>query len=393
MRITEITAADVLADCPELEPFASTRDGEVFICANGFEDRARAVASLLAHDGARYERAILLTYPSSAWDNDSQRADLEAQLRQISDNVVSVDGESHDATFEAAIAHQMSEATTAGESIQVLFDISGCSGRFILRVLRVLFDLANSGADVHLRIAYTQALRYAPTQAEATEILSARARDPLETRPASLGLDWDAGEVAHLIERPGQHIDHAPDRAIVICGFNADRIRASLDRIDTDFNVDFPHPRVTYIAGLPPKPEDRWRLQAMVEINSSDEGIAPEPLTASTLDYRDTLKLLESIYDEHGGHNKLTVLPFGSKMQSLAVALFCEAHADVRVQMLAPSRYRSVEYSMGVEAAHQLELGALSELSQQLRRIGELEVASDAGAVPERAFTYDEGDR
>jgi hypothetical protein len=362
MKFHRTSLSDIQGSLPELVVY------DLLVCVNGFEDRSVAVPALLASLGMTANKAIVLHYPSNVDDNRRTIEKLQGSLEQISAEAVSLEfGMAAPALREEL--RSISADSAVGGRVRVLLDVSGASGRMILRLIRFFFELASSDdLKVELTVGYAEAAEYAPTQAEARSLIEASSQPGEST----LGLDFDAEELSPSVEYPGQHIEHVPDRAIVICGFNADRGRAALDHIDTAFNIDVPHSRVTYIAGQPPRESDRWRLDAMMQINSS--GVA-EPIdfhVTSTLHYQDTLKKLESRYQESFGHERITVLPFGSKMQTLAAALYCEMHADVKVQLLAPARYAGANYSMGQGDIHFLPLGDLSKLSALLSSVGQL---------------------
>ncbi|KRC51873.1 hypothetical protein ASE16_02040 [Leifsonia sp. Root227] len=386
MQITEVTAAEVIAELPQLQDaeWTTTSRIDILLCASGFEERSIAVPEWLVANAARIPHTLVFSHATNENDNAALRPRLTEATAALGGQTHWLEPEIHSAEAAAALRAALTEFSDTGQ-VRVAIDISGASGRMILRMLHAVFTAAES-RSIHLTVFYTQAETYAPTREEADARIKQQ-EDIQETgTDATLGLDFDAGDVFSVIERPGQHTDHAPDRAVVILGFNADRMRASLDRIDTAFNIDTPHRRVTYIAGVPPRPEDAWRFNAMVKINSTiDDPI--DPKTASTLDYKETLNHLERIYDESRAAFKLTVLPFGSKMQTIAVGLFTETHPDVRVQMLAPSHYRGLEYSTGVHKIHQLELGDVDKLNGQLRSIGALVLADDDTLIPRMAGT------
>lgn len=381
MIIREIDAESVIAEMPVLEPGTDLDDSyDLFICANGFEDRSLNGPNLLASKVVRIATSCVLQYRTNVEDNDSLRVALWHALDAVSDRVVALDDDRTEAQFDAAITDLVPH-----DEASILFDVSGCSGLYILRVMRTLFGLAERCVKVSVHLLYTCALNYAPTPDEAEKLIEdAKTGEPVGG--TTLGLDWDAEDFPHVIERAGQHLDLAAERVIVICGFNADRMRASLDLIDTAFNLDSPHSSVMFVAGLPPRDEDSWRLDAMIRINSAaEDGYTIEPTPTSTLHYEDTMRVLEREYAAIGARHRLTILPFGSKMQSVAVALFCEAHPDVRVQMLAPTRYRGVEYSQGVRDTYLLRFEELGEVSQKLRSIGLLRVEEEDDLRPKNS--------
>lgn len=360
MRVTEVRAEHVIADLPDVVPLATLPDDyDTLICAAGFEDRAVHPATLLRTQGLHVGTAIVLDYRTNLADNSGRRDELLGQLRSVTGQVHVVDEEGSEAEFDRALRAHLPP------SPKILFDISAASGAFILRVLRALF--AHAGAEqVNLTIVYAAAGEYSPTEEEAA-VLSEASKETSQEKPATLGLDFDADAVPQIIAAGGVHLDAVAERAVVICGFNADRVRASLDKLDTSFNLDAPHPNVMYIAGVPPRTQDQWRYRAMKEIND-----IPDAFQASTLYFAETFRLLEQAYAQGNHRSRLTVVPFGSKMQSVAVALFSEARPDVRVQLLSPVRYEGKSYSRGVGESFLLEFGDLQLIRARLRSIGSL---------------------
>lgn len=383
MKFKTTELVDVIGNLPILETGELSSDGglltqsfEVFLVANGFEDRSTAVTLGLADAGAKFRAACFFSYDRNHDDNARTFADLRTGLDRLSADVSSIDASLPDGVFDEIVRAVIDAAAVDG-TCRVLFDASGATSRLIMRVLRVLFLLARSSqTDVDLTVAYSQAKSYFPTAPEADEIVAKMTTSGFEA--ATLGLDYEADELTYLVEHPGQHIDFLPERAVVLCGFNADRVRASLDKIDTVFNIDAPHARVSYVVGEPPLEEDKWRKDAMIKINSA--GLTNGniiPYVTSTLQYHETLSLLERIYEDSFGRERITIIPFGSKMQTLAVSLFCEVHPDVRVQILAPARYNGAHYSSGVRSSHKLHFGSLARISTLFRSIGSIHEITD----------------
>ncbi|NHF62487.1 hypothetical protein [Microcella pacifica] len=374
MRFHKTTLSDVIGQLPPLATAESVEKSglpqfDLCVAVNGFEDRTAAVPKWLAQRHIRVATTLLLHYPSNIEDNRRTVDDLEEALSVCSERVIHVEFGIAAPKLRNEL-QEIAEACAADDVVRILLDISGASGRIILRVLRSLFELQRSSRlQVILTIAYAEAGEYAPTHREARALIEA-SRKPGES---TLGLDFDAEEVSPSVEYPGQHIEHVPDRAVVVCGFNADRARAALDHIDTAFNIDVPHSRVTYIAGRPPRKKDEWRLTAMMDIHSSVEGNSEMDFhVTSTLNYAETLQRLESCYQDAFGHERLTVLPFGSKMQTVATALFCEMRSDVKAQLLGPARYAGRSYSHGVGQIYLLHLGSLQDISSLLSSVGQL---------------------
>jgi hypothetical protein len=351
---------------------ATEAEFDLLVCVNGFEERTAAIPKWLAEHGQRIPHTAVVVYPTNLEDNDRTRGALQESVGQVSSTTHDIHFKIPAPELRSELRKIVEQSSSKGQ-IRILFDISGASGALILRLTRTFFELARQAVlDVNLTIAYAEAEHYSPTQEAAEELIEQASANG----EATLGLDFDAEELTPTVEYPGHHLDTVADRAVVICGFNADRVRTALDHIDTAFNIDFPHARVTYIAGKPPREADAWRLNAMVKINSLPAVGQLAVQQASTLDYLETLRRLEAQYLKSFGKERITVLPFGSKMQSVATALFCELRSDVKVQLVAPARYTGVEYSTGVGPLHILPMGSLIELINTLGRIGQIEEIS-----------------
>lgn len=362
MRVTEIGADHVIAGMPPVVPTPSPNgEFDVLLCAAGFEDRAVHITSLLDSPDLSFKTAVVLDYRTNLEDNASRRRELIRRLEGAVGRVHLVDDECTEAEFDGRVGELIPDGA------KVMFDISAATGTYILRVLRALFLRART-RQVSLTVLYSSAAEYTPTKPDAEALIELTSQSDT-AGVSTFGLDHDADEVPQVIAAGGVHLDAVTERAVVICGFNADRVRASLDKIDTSFNLDIPHPNVSYIAGVPPRPADLWRYKAMKDINQT-----PDARQASTLHYAETMRLLEEAHSNAGYRSRLTVLPFGSKLQSLAVALFSEAHSDARIQMLAPVRYAGAGYSRGIGEVFTVTLGDLRFLSSVLRSIGSLRI-------------------
>ncbi|WP_341935404.1 hypothetical protein MRBLWO14_001056 [Microbacterium sp. LWO14-1.2] len=370
MRITTVSydrVAEMLPGVQTLE--ADLRDYDVLICAAGFEDRATHITECVRTSNASIATAIILDYNSNTEDNAGKRNELVSLVGAATGTVHIIDDQGTEFEFDKRLQSLLPP------NARILFDVSACSGAYVLRVMRALFEHARS-QPISVDIAYASAHDYKPSQEEAESLIK-RFDEGDAAEGTTLGLDFDADETAHIIAPGDVRLEPVSESAVVICGFNADRVAASLDKIDTSFNIDKNHPDVRFISGHPPRSRDEWRYGVMNRIN----GLRPSQ-KASTLHYQETLRHLEAAYSATEPRSRLTVLPFGSKMQSIAVALFAEAHSDVRVQMLPPVSYGGAGYSHGVGETYLLPLGDFGRLSTTVRAINALCIEEDVDKRP-----------
>ena len=95
---------------------------------------------------------------------------------------------------------------------------------------------------------------------------------------------------------------------------------------------------------------------------------------ASTFDYRESWRVLEQIYSECWEGSNITLSPLGSKMQAMAVTLFCIRHPDVRVLLSTPQQYNSQQWSEGVRDLWRVSLGSAREFVNAILRAGTLQL-------------------
>ncbi len=95
---------------------------------------------------------------------------------------------------------------------------------------------------------------------------------------------------------------------------------------------------------------------------------------ASTFDYREAWRILEQIYSECWEGSNISLSPLGSKMQALAVTLFCIRHPDVRVLLSTPLQYNSQQWSEGVRDLWRVSLGSAREFVNDILRAGTLQL-------------------
>jgi hypothetical protein len=377
LHVTDL--AEILSQMPVPAPLSdiAPESVDLFLCASGFEPRGNSVAEFLASHNIDTRLACYLTYCDNDGENRRARRGLLRNLKRMASKVKSIDGDSTSQEFSARLGEELSHLVEAsvgeGRCPIVVFDISCASTRLILRTLHVVWRY-----NVQLLVAYSQALTYLP----APEAYAAALDSSEESRVweggasavslESLGLEGDIRDPEFSLEYPGVHLDNLPDRVIVIAGFNGRRSKAALEYVDPALVVDHPNPRVTWIVGEPLELGDRWRLDAMLQVNGLSSGTGTDSIRiVSTLDYRETLRVLEENYLHHFAFERLTVAPMGSKMQTVGVFLFCELHPDIRAVFTRPLSHNGKGYSKGVRKVWGISFGPTVSVRGRLASVGE----------------------
>lgn len=360
-KIVRCELVEILPKLPDIASLdsgvsGSNNQGDLFLCALGFEPRCLTLPRLLREEGYKASRAVYMEYGTNRDDNAANLPELEKLLRAISPNVRSLEVDSPDFTnfLRALLELVITEAVS--KPPRITLDVSVAANRLLIRCAKILFEY-----DVHVRILYSEAAIYHPT------------KDEYEGNPALwqtddvLGLERGVSDVVTSIDHPGHHLDPLPDCVILFPTFKAERSKAVISAVDPSL-LTSPAKKVHWLLGIPHLQEDRWRLEAMRKINA----IGPDmpQYEVSTFDYKDTMRTLESIYRQSFDHYKITISPIGSKMQALGTALFCYMHPEIRIMFATPKEYNAVQYSEGCKARWKIDLGSLKELRCVLDRVG-----------------------
>jgi hypothetical protein len=379
IRVTDVS--DVLVGLPELRPFSppDAMRGDLFICANGFEPRVLTIPELLGGSGAKFNRTAYFSYSTNSEDNEVMRPRLASALQSMSagDRPLEIEEERAGTT----VRELLEDLRSVGGRPSVCVDISAASNRLIMIVLKAALE---SPVDVDLTILYSEAGLYHPTL---DEHAANKAQWSVERFG---GLEWGVGDVVVASDEfPGYHVDQLPDFVMIIAGYNRDRVRAVISHADPSLlprasepvrngatsladDGDAPtlrHARehVAWLLGTPHMPEDAWRRDAQREIHDIDSTALER--NVSTFDYRETIRVLESLYEPRRGDYRFSLTPMGSKMQAVGASLFCYLRPDVRVLFAKPRQYNASLYSEGCKATWKLECGSVHAIRALLERL------------------------
>jgi hypothetical protein len=247
---------------------------------------------------------------------------------------------------------------------RAVIDVSTMSKLAIMLVLQVCERL---DLDVHL--LYSEAKTYSPSKREFEEAKA----DKKIHRPTLHVFNGIHG-VVRVDSLASVAMQGQPTAAIVFMSFN-DALTQLL------LNTVYPG-RLLLINGRPPV--HSWREAATAWVHdhvrkewekdnpvkpSNNSSDVPMPLrVASTLDYRESVSLLLSLYWQLSANHRVLLAPSGSKMQTVACFLVKALHPDIHIEYPSPEGFAR-EYSSGIGARWSLKLGSFK------RRLLEIEEA------------------
>lgn len=316
-------------------PEPSIGSEECLVVCGGFEDRAVGTLSRVCqHAKGRFSLAIVEYLPM-------QKANRVDQMRRIAkDAGISTEKFRYDRQNPAGMGEEIGEYSLRFARVNV--DISGMSRLLIVQIVVALIRRRCKNVS----ILYSQAQLYAPSQDEFRGDLE-RLRDGRSMSYLSSGIF----EIAAAPELSSVAMAGAEVRLIAFPSFDPDQLTNLVQELQPTY-ADF-------IFGVSPLVANSWRAAAVRALN----GRTLTEITnrrfhfTSTFDYRCTLEALFAIYACRSMFDRIVISPTGSKMQTLAVGLFCGGLADVQVVYPTPQAFPEPErYTERLGALYKVDL-------------------------------------
>lgn len=340
--------ADLLPPLQSCEPLRLGA-GDIVIHAPGFEDRTMAVAGALVP--SPLARAILLDYvPFNPRNRLSDvREALLARGVEVADEDILKYNRFDPGDFETRLQARL----LLHGARRAVVDISTMSKLEIMLVLNVCY-----GVDLSVRILYTEADTYGPSQKEFES-----AKDKNEIHRPTLQVFTGVHGVVRVDSLASVAMQGQPTAALVFMSFN-DALTQIL------LNTVYPG-RLFLINGHPPV--HSWREEATAwihdqvrrewtednPVHAADAGRVQMPKrVVSTLDYRETVSLLLQLYWELSASHRILLAPAGSKLQAVGCYLVKALHPDIHIEYPSPEGFLHY-YSSGVGSRWLLDLGQL----------------------------------
>ena len=322
---------------PELQVTTAPKLGsdDVLLTCAGFEDRAIEVLRRAVSAGCRGFHVLCIEYlPELSANRGEEIASLCAQAQGTLESLT------FDREHPAGAAERI--LARVPDSLCLHIDLSGMSRILIVQLVAALIRCARTARS---EVLYCSANVYPPQREQVESQLAEH------TNLVGLTMFVSAGVFGLTIvpELSSVAMQGQPIRVITFPSWNIKQLAAVCSEVQAS--------HFTIVHGIPPDPQNAWRLGAIRSLNRVESLPAQEEFNVSTLDYRETLDLLLTIYDKNRQREKLVVSPTGSKMQSLAVGVVCAFLRDVQVVYPTPRLFAApADYTQGVGHLYQLSL-------------------------------------
>jgi hypothetical protein len=364
-RIKNIEFIDIINKLPEIislncEKEFNQQKYDIFLCALGFEERCLTIPEQLSNTkDFKCKQTIYFDYSTNIKDNEINKQKLILALQQFSDSQKSM--QCDEDYFTRNLREYLNLFNKTNQKLKVIFDISVCSSKLLLTVMKVLFEF-----EINLQVLYSEAKIYHPTWEEfEKEHLKWITED-------DFGIARGVGKVMPSPEYPGSNRQN-PDLIIAFLTFKQERTHAIIADIDETILIK-PEKRIKWIIG-DPHMDDEYKIKRkdiMKKVNKIPE--ACPTYEVSTFNYKETLKKLDKIYNDNNLDFHINISALGSKMQTLGIALFCYVRPDVSVYLAIPKEYNSKQYSEGCKATWKIDFGNLLEIRNILDKVDQFEL-------------------
>lgn len=290
---------------------------DCLLVCGGFEDRAVEVLERVCEGREKQLNVGLVSYLPH---NEENRSDeMRAMAQDVNATVTEI---TYDRREPGEGGRRI--RTFIADFDRVLVDVSGMSRLLIVQVL--VGAVRTLGRTV--RVLYSEADEYLP------------GRDEFDRRRAgqqesSIGGYLSSGifEIAATEELSSVAMMGSPVRLVAFPSFDPAQLLHVVQEVQPTYT--------DAIHGAPPRRENAWRTEGVAWLNRLVLGdlAGIKEHEVSTMDYRETLRLLGAIYGERSMFDRIVVAPTGSKMQAVAVGIFRAALDDVQIVYPIPQEF------------------------------------------------------
>ena len=315
------------------------KDDCLLVCA-GFEDRCLAVLER-AHAAEKQGFSIgVVRYLPSYSDNK-----IDQIMKLANELCPTIRQFTYDREKPAGFAHFIGNFTRNFSRIFV--DISGMSRLLIIQLLSELMVRRK----YQVRLIYGEAKFYPPSE----EIVN---RNIEEERLSVSYLSSGIFEIAATPELASVAMLGEPIRLIAFPSFDPAQLTNLVQELQPTYGE--------FIHGVPPDMSNEWRTNAIRQINnrSISDFSAQNHHCVSTLDYRETIDVILSIYADRSVYDRLVIAPTGSKMQTVGIALLRAVLDDIQIVYPTPQTFIApTEHTVGLRRLFELDI-PIAELAK-----------------------------
>jgi hypothetical protein len=323
-------------------PVLSGGKRRLFIGAYGFEQRTLGWCRSQSAEKKPLSEAIVFRYLNPKGQNKVTA--LQNSLVRL--GVKKPKEIPFDYDFPQAIEQCLEKSFAHIKADEIVLDTSAMAK---VLILATLFKLEHFQGAV--RIIYSEAQDYCPNKKQYDAVKRQMA---VTAKIPSRGCE----DIIRLRCLSSIRMQGQPVALVVFTSFNEKLLSHVLGHMT-------PH-RLLLINGRPPRRDYDWREEATQYIHKKYwmEYAQDNPLdandrlkrVASTLNYLETIKVINDIYSNHGLFERIVCAATGSKMQTVGLFFSKILHPDIQIEYPTPDSYFVKGMSTGIRRVHEIYL-------------------------------------
>ena len=326
-----------------------------YIGAVGFEDRALTILNMALQLERRFEQVISVEYRPI--DEQNRKAEFQKKIDQLNIPGENVEWVVYDRYKpEEFLKYLDIIKKKIASAPNVIVDISAMSRLLIIVLLHALRNL-----DINLNIVYAEAEVYHPTP-EDFETQKEKIEKETETLPIFL-----TGDVYNIVTTTSLSTTAMQGYPLMMAAFPTFNHR----ELTALVNEMIPQ-HLILLEGKPHEHHNDWRIEAIRWLNRKNierlvngETLPEKERIISTFDYKETIRILDKIYQSYKYARKIVVVPTGSKLQTFGVFLFKQMHPDIQIIYPVTKKFTDL-YTVGCKAVWQIAIKNFSDFIAQL---------------------------
>lgn len=322
----------------------------VYIGAVGFEDRTLAVLDEALQLGKSFDQVIAIEY--KPFEDRNKKKKFEKKLKDLKIPDTNVKWVVFDRFKPEKFLKNLDTLKVIINSLNVIVDISAMSKLLMLVLLQGFRD-----QDVNLTIVYSEADVYHPVK---EEFVAEKEKYQKETEVLPIFLTSNVYKIVTTSSLSTIAMQGYPLTMITFPTFNYRELTALVNEIMPQHLI--------LLEGKPHEDHNDWRHTAIKWLNrkvldehfTNGEIITEKERLVSTFDYKETINILEKIYQSYKYSKKIVIAPTGSKYQTLGVFFFKQMHPDIQIIYPVTKKFTD-RYTDGYKALWKISFPSFSK--------------------------------
>ena len=307
---------------------------QVLFVAAGFEQRSVAYLNYCANRGLRYYRVMVVDYRPMDRRNRHEEAMRSAKK---------VGCYTEERTFDRfqpfdSTGLDSDSLEVLCERRDVVLDISGMS-RFLIVVLAT--RLIRAGLSV--TVAYTEPEIYYPSESQ----FRGRTHAGQYGETGQVFLTTGLFGITTVPDLTQAVMSGEPEVLVVSPSFEPHFIRALINELAP--------PVVVLIEGIPPDASNRWRKDAIRELNALAFETADEVIPVSTSSIEESRVALQHVFGQYKYTHRMIVVPAVSKLGAVGIAEAILTEVEAEIIYPTPTGFQD-PYTDGVRDTQFVEI-------------------------------------